>query len=51
MAQTTFEKTMRNVSLSDKPRERTPRNLRKSWQFQIDIDPAEQTKLKAFMKY
>lgn len=50
MAQTTFEKTMRNVNLSDNPRERTPRYLRKSWQFEVDIDPTEHQKLRAFMK-
>lgn len=51
MAQSTFEKTMRNVNLSERPKRRENRNVRRSWQFEVNIDPAEHTKLKAYMKH
>lgn len=51
MAQSTFEKTMRNVNLSERPKQRDNRNARRSWQFEVNINPSEQSKLKAFMKH
>lgn len=51
MAQSTFEKTMRNISLNNKSRRYDNRNSRRSWQFKIDIDLNECTKLWAFMRH
>jgi hypothetical protein len=49
MAQTTFEKTMRNVSVSDTPRERPQRYQRNSWQFEVNIPHFEHTTLRSYM--
>ncbi|NJO61620.1 MAG: hypothetical protein HC836_26240 [Richelia sp. RM2_1_2] len=49
MAQTTFEKTMRNVSISDDHKPRQQKFIRRSWQVEVTINQTEHSKLKAFM--
>lgn len=50
MAQTTFEKTMRNVSLSNPSREKHKKFSRQSWQFEVEVPAADAQRMRQYMK-